>query len=369
MSLPLMPATVPLPSSVEAKVVILGAQGVGKTSLVCRLIDPAAPLEHHPSTVGASFVTKKVHDADTNTTIRLQIWDTAGQERFRSISRLYYRGANVGLLCYDITSEQSWEDMKGWLRELRENCGTVDNMAGEELIIHVVGTKNDLVAQDPSRRAVPFERTIAYVAEELFPSQASTPPLTMRQPATSLLANWQSHSQAQSQISSHSPPSQHIPSALANSNSNANSKRSSGFWAQDLGWDSCHEVSAMDGEGIDEMFRVIARKLVDQRNRREQLEQEALAASAAASRRLDARGRRDGPGGGYSDYSGPRGAGNRAAGDYANNPRGSFRLGYGDKRRSWMSLPALGALDLLGGEGSQLTEHDVEEARRKGRCC
>ena len=46
---------------------------------------------------------------------------------------------------------------------------------GEELIIHVVGTKSNKVAEDPTRRKVPFERTIAYVAEQLYPSHTSTP--------------------------------------------------------------------------------------------------------------------------------------------------------------------------------------------------
>lgn len=49
------------------------------------------------STVGASFLTKKVVDIDTSTVVRLQIWDTAGQERYRSISKLYYRGKSWSL--------------------------------------------------------------------------------------------------------------------------------------------------------------------------------------------------------------------------------------------------------------------------------
>jgi small GTP-binding protein len=56
------------------------------------------------STVGASFVTKRVLDHTSDTIVRLQIWDTAGQERFRSISRLYYRGAHACLLCYDVSA-------------------------------------------------------------------------------------------------------------------------------------------------------------------------------------------------------------------------------------------------------------------------
>ncbi len=35
------------------------------------------------STVGASFLTKRVVDDESDTVVRLQIWDTAGQERFR----------------------------------------------------------------------------------------------------------------------------------------------------------------------------------------------------------------------------------------------------------------------------------------------
>lgn len=79
-------------NSLEAKIVVLGCQGVGKTSLVHRYVRNAFTPPTTTSTIGASFLTKRVVDIDTSTTVRLQIWDTAGQERFRSISKLYYRG-------------------------------------------------------------------------------------------------------------------------------------------------------------------------------------------------------------------------------------------------------------------------------------
>jgi len=295
--------------------VILGAQGVGKTSLVSRYISPNTPFSSSvQSTIGASFVTKRIHDPDTNTTVRLQIWDTAGQERFRSISRLYYRGANAGLLCYDITDERSWEEMQTWLKEMRENCDD----GGGAPIIHVVGTKSDIVAQDPTKRQVPFEKTIAYLAEQLGgitnASQSSTPPLTMR------AANIQS----------------------------PDSKRSSGLWNQDFGWDSCHEISAKDGEGIEEVFRVIARKLIDQKNKKDAAEMARMAQTP--------------------------GFGSQNGDDYFTSSHaqtGSFKLGYGDKRRSWLGLPSvgLGIGDSDNGMTSAYGTKDVEEARRKGRCC
>lgn len=333
----LTPATGLAPTSIEAKLVILGSQGVGKTSLVNRFVNPLSPLPTtSQATIGASFITKRILDPDTNTTVRLQIWDTAGQERFRSISRLYYRGANACLLCYDVTSERSWEEMKGWLREMRDNCdlGSAGN-GGAGMVVHIVGTKTDLVAANPDSRQVNFERTISYVADQfggIIPSatsQSSTPPLSMR-PTTSTHAALQS----------------------------PDSKRSSGYWNQDLGWDSCHEISAKDNDGIEEVFRVIARKLVEQRNKKEAWEMSQTPAWPADGQN------------GSGDYFGSGGR-DRYAGS-GRDSTGSFRLGYGDKRRSWLGIPTMG----LGGEDTSagggnaaFSNKDVEEAKRKGRCC
>ncbi|KAK4495859.1 hypothetical protein PRZ48_013127 [Zasmidium cellare] len=213
------------PPPLEAKLVILGAQSVGKTTLVHRFVHQTyIPPSKAQSTVGASFLTTRVTDPETATTIRLQIWDTAGQERFRSLSKLYYRGANAAILCYDVTSRRSFEEMGRWLGELREAVGT------EDMVLHVVGTKSDVVAEKPGKREVTFERCIGYVAEQLYPGSAAVTP------------------------------------GLGSPNSN----RSSGFWGQEQIWDCCHEISAKDGEGIEEVFRVITRKLVEQHAQRQE---------------------------------------------------------------------------------------------------
>ncbi|KAK0636927.1 P-loop containing nucleoside triphosphate hydrolase protein [Bombardia bombarda] len=237
-------------SSLEAKIVVLGSQGVGKTSLVTRYCKGAFNPSQITSTVGASFMTKRVIDTDTDTVVRLQIWDTAGQERFRSISRLYYRGANACILCYSITDAQSFAEMGMWLTELRRNLPA-------DIILHVVGTKADMVARDPSRREVPFERCIAYVAENLAPGLGSTPPPTATTPMMGGSAGDRGQQQQQQQQSTTEPRS---PS----------SKRSSGFWGQEVGWDACHEISAESGEGVEEVFRVVTRKLVEQNRKMQQ---------------------------------------------------------------------------------------------------
>src|ERR1700712_2860390 len=129
----------------------------------------------------------------------------------RSISRLYYRGANACILCYSITDLSSFEEMGVWLTELRRNLPS-------DIILHVVGTKTDIVARDPSKREVPFERCIADVADNLAPGQSSTPPATATPGLESIMR------QGSSSTADVGPKS---PS----------SKRSSGFWGQEVGWD------------------------------------------------------------------------------------------------------------------------------------
>ena len=142
--------------------------GVGKTALLTRYVSGVFNPASVSPTIGASFLTKRVVDVDTGTTVRLQLWDTAGQERFRSITKLYYRGASAVLLVYSIIDESSFEEMGRWLTEMRENLGN-------DIVVHVVGTKTDVAAQEPGLRKIPFEKCIAYVAENLYPQKASTP--------------------------------------------------------------------------------------------------------------------------------------------------------------------------------------------------
>ncbi|CAE6434794.1 unnamed protein product [Rhizoctonia solani] len=121
--------------SLDAKVVIMGSAGVGKTSLVMRYIE--GRFGQTTTTTGAFFYSKKA--IVDGTKVRLQIWDTAGQERFRSMAPMYYRGASAAILVYDITSASSFEDVKLWIDELKRNCDP-------DLLIYIVGAKADLAA-------------------------------------------------------------------------------------------------------------------------------------------------------------------------------------------------------------------------------
>ena len=50
--------------------------------------------------------------------VKLQIWDTAGQERFRTITQTYYKGAMGIILAYDCTQDESFQNVKNWVRQI-----------------------------------------------------------------------------------------------------------------------------------------------------------------------------------------------------------------------------------------------------------
>ncbi len=70
--------------------------------------------------------------------IKLQIWDTAGQESFKSVTRIFYRGAHCVFLTFDVTREDTFVNLSNWLSEVRQH-------AIEDVRVYIVGNKGDLV--------------------------------------------------------------------------------------------------------------------------------------------------------------------------------------------------------------------------------
>ena len=56
--------------------------------------------------------------------IKLQIWDTAGQERFRTITKTYYKGAHGIILTYDVTDQNSFKNIRNWIKQIEANAQT-----------------------------------------------------------------------------------------------------------------------------------------------------------------------------------------------------------------------------------------------------
>ncbi|VDN57676.1 unnamed protein product [Dracunculus medinensis] len=123
------------------KVVFIGDSAVGKTCFLHRFChNRFKPLFN--ATIGVDFTVKNIRLG--NRTVAVQLWDTAGQERFRSITKQYFRKADGVILMYDVTSEQSFLNVRSWIDSVRVG---VD----EKCVICLVGNKVDLFANDRSR--------------------------------------------------------------------------------------------------------------------------------------------------------------------------------------------------------------------------
>ena len=123
---------------IRCKTIIVGNSGVGKTSIISRYLRKFNPKEK--STIGASF-TNKI-EIINNRQIIFEIWDTAGQERFRSINTIFYQDAYICLLVYDITSKQSFEDIKSYW------YNSVVEQSSKNILFHLVGNKMDLLEEE-----------------------------------------------------------------------------------------------------------------------------------------------------------------------------------------------------------------------------
>lgn len=119
------------------KIVFLGDQGVGKTSLITRFMYNTFDT-HYAATIGIDFLSKTMYLDDQ--TIRLQLWDTAGQERFRSLIPSYIRDSKVAMIVYDVSNKDSFDDIPRW-------CDYVRTERGDDVIMVLVGNKSDLPAR------------------------------------------------------------------------------------------------------------------------------------------------------------------------------------------------------------------------------
>lgn len=122
---------------IKHKLVFLGDQSVGKTSLLSRFMYDKFDTQYK-ATVGIDFMSKTMYLPDR--TIRLQLWDTAGQERFRTLVPAYIRDSNVAVVVYDVTDAKSFEAASKWIEDVQaERQG--------QALIALVGNKCDLADQ------------------------------------------------------------------------------------------------------------------------------------------------------------------------------------------------------------------------------
>ena len=122
----------------EAKLILLGDSGVGKTNLINVTADKNFQ-ECNNITISASYL-PKTFEIDSNK-YKINLWDTAGSERYRGLTKLFYKGSDIVIFVYDITSIISFNNLEDWIKDTKE---IIDN----DYVCGIVGNKKDLYKQE-----------------------------------------------------------------------------------------------------------------------------------------------------------------------------------------------------------------------------
>ena len=132
------------------KVVVVGDSGVGKTNLIRRFISNEF-IQDSKATVGVEFTSKNYNI--NNKIIKIEIWDTAGQERYKSIASAYYKGAKGAMIVYDVTNQNSFNNVDKWHNEIKEKSAKSINLM-------MIGNKTDLEKVISSEDAINKAKTL-----------------------------------------------------------------------------------------------------------------------------------------------------------------------------------------------------------------
>ncbi|KAE8145376.1 P-loop containing nucleoside triphosphate hydrolase protein [Aspergillus avenaceus] len=220
-----------------AKIILLGPSGAGKSCVLHRFVKNEWRVLSS-QTIGVEFSSRivKLGAGSRRTRIKLQLWDTAGTERFRSVSRSYYRGAAGAILVYDISSHISFASLPTFLMDARA-------LASPNLTVLLAGNKTDLSSE-----------TSLYndsVEDGMRPPTSSS--ASSKQSSFAFDSNSGSVRSASHAIAGTRMTATHAPYGRE-----VNPEESS-RWAAKSNIPVAVEVSALTGEGVEELFNRLAR--------------------------------------------------------------------------------------------------------------
>lgn len=132
------------------KVVVIGAAGVGKTSIIRRFCENTF-LEGYKTTIGSDFYVKKLDLPQY--LVNLSLWDLAGEERFKFVLPTFCKGSQGAMVVFDLSRRRSYVNVTSFIELLWEHAGIVPSV--------MIGNKSDLVES----RAVSYDEAQKYAEQ------------------------------------------------------------------------------------------------------------------------------------------------------------------------------------------------------------
>jgi len=115
------------------KIVLIGRYGVGKTSLINKIINKEIDGEYAPT---LSIDTKNFQVKVNDKIIQIQIWDCCGNDEFALNTPNLFKNASIAILVYAINDKKSYDALENWYNMLKQHS--------YESIVFLIGNKSDL---------------------------------------------------------------------------------------------------------------------------------------------------------------------------------------------------------------------------------
>ena len=121
--------------NLQIKIIVLGNQFVGKTSLVKRITNNDF-REYYMATIGIDY--DRINFEYNNNNHEVIMWDTSGQDKFNFLLNSYFQSVNGSIIMCDVSVYQSFLQAKDWIDEFRIR------KKNENIPILFIGNKTDI---------------------------------------------------------------------------------------------------------------------------------------------------------------------------------------------------------------------------------
>ena len=146
------------------KIIFVGDAGVGKTSIINRIVDNPFN-EAYEMSIGVDFMSKKLRYRGQN--IKLQIWDSAGQEKYKGLIPSYVRNSSIVFVVYDISSKTTFNNVPSWISFIKSIENTTIILCGNKTDLTSREVQTSEGEQFAQKEGIPFFEVCAKTNENI----------------------------------------------------------------------------------------------------------------------------------------------------------------------------------------------------------
>ena len=146
------------------KIIFVGDAGVGKTTIIGRIMDNPFSEVYEPS-IGVDFMSKNLKYKGQN--VKLQIWDTAGQEKYKGLIPSYVRNSSIVFVVYDVSLKTSFDNIPKWINFIKTIENTTLVLCGNKIDLSNREVKKEEGEALAQKEGIPFFEVSAKTDENI----------------------------------------------------------------------------------------------------------------------------------------------------------------------------------------------------------